>query len=184
LIALAAVAPLQQPDFTWPTLGEIKLIQDAALPAPAEVLLSTDAASYTFKSTGAVWIPDSALGLQQHLLVVAYAHLSGHRGRETTLSFLQAWCLWSSMIDDVAEFVRSCLHCLAVSSRTVPRPLGEQLHATRPNELIHADFMSLPVEKHTAARYVLVIKDDFSGFCELYTSSEASTTVFASALVS
>jgi hypothetical protein len=40
------------------------------------------------------------------------------------------------MAKDVKVFVQNCLHCVAtVLGEKVPRPLGTQLHAIKPNEL-------------------------------------------------
>ena len=38
----------------------------------------------------------------------------------------------------MCEFVRQCLHCADPSSGdVVPRPLGETVHGTAPNEVVH-----------------------------------------------
>ena len=40
-----------------------------------------------------------------------------------------------------------------------PRPLGEQLHAEKPNKILHLDFLYM-MESKGDERYVLVIKHD------------------------
>ena len=39
------------------------------------------------------------------------------------------------------EFVRPCLHCADTRSGDVPRPLGETVHGTAPNEVVHFDYL-------------------------------------------
>jgi hypothetical protein len=51
---------------------------------------------------------------------------------------------WTTMAKDVKVFVQNCLHCVAtIPGDKVPRPLGTQLHVTKPNEILH---LRLPVQ--------------------------------------
>jgi len=70
------------------------------------------------------------------------------------------------MAESVQGFVRGCLHCMRVGNSMAPRPFGEAIHATKPNEVIHFDFISIPMSVDGQS-YVLVINDDMSGFVEL-----------------
>ena len=75
------------------------------------------------------------------------------------------------------EFVRQCLHC--VDSRAgdvIPRPLGETVHGTTPNEVVHFDYLyvgesgplaSQGLSEEAGFRYILVIMDDLSKFVSL-----------------
>ena len=74
------------------------------------------------------------------------------------------------MIEDVKAFCKTCLHCVVNGDLVVPRPLGEQLHAVRPNEVLHYDYLKIGKPSDASVHnyeYVLVLKDDFSGFVEL-----------------
>jgi transposase InsO family protein len=84
----------------------------------------------------------------------------------TTLKILQEVFQWTGMQKEVKEFVKQCLHCLVVNGKTVPRPFGATLKATKPNEILHFDFLTLPVSTE-GYKYVLVLKDGMSGFVEL-----------------
>ncbi|KAG6610583.1 uncharacterized protein IUM83_06707 [Phytophthora cinnamomi] len=44
---------------------------------------------------------------------------------------------------DVAVFVSECMHCMATATGKIPRPLGETLRATKSNEQLHFDFLSM-----------------------------------------
>lgn len=53
------------------------------------------------------------------------------------------------------------------SGERVPRPLGNALHGTRPNEIIHLDYCFIP-KAATGESYVLMVKDDLRGYTWLY----------------
>ncbi|GMF50263.1 unnamed protein product [Phytophthora fragariaefolia] len=73
---------------------------------------------------------------------------------------------WPTLSDDIRKFVRGCLHCMVVGERVILRPFGKALRASSPNEVLRFDVLSLPAST-TGAQYVLVLKDDMSGFCKL-----------------
>jgi Integrase zinc binding domain len=90
-----------------------------------------------------LWIPECAVELQLRLCVEAHCRsAAGHRAYEATLGAIKEFVVWISMAKDVKVFVQNCLHCVATVPRDkVPRPLGTQLHATKPNEILHFDFL-------------------------------------------
>jgi hypothetical protein len=46
-------------------------------------------------------------------------------------------------------FVQNCLQCVATFlGDKVPRPLDTQLHETKPNEILHFDFMYIGFHQH------------------------------------
>jgi hypothetical protein len=52
------------------------------------------------------------------------------------------------MAKDVKVFVQNCLHCVAtIPGHKVPRPLGPQLLATKPNEILHFDFLYIGLSR-------------------------------------
>ena len=63
-----------------------------------------------------------------------------------------------------------------------PRPLGSALHADKPNELIHFDWLSMPKSK-SGPKHVLVVKDDMSGFIQLYATESADAAASAQSLM-
>jgi hypothetical protein len=170
LAVVQKVSPLQDKAFDWPTQGELVEVQLADIASRDEDSTmpecsydSTDGLYKTDKDQ--IWIPDQAAELQQRLLVVAHAGASGHFGEQATLSNLQRIFYWSSMESDVKVFMRACLHCIVAGPKKVLRPYGPALHATKPNELLHWDFLTLP-QSETGAKNVLVLRDDMSGFVE------------------
>ena len=88
-----------------------------------------------------LWIPDSDKQLQVRLMIWAHARDAEHRGVAATLVRLQEFCVWSGIEAQMREFVRQCLHCADTRSEdVVPRPLGETVHGTAPNEVRRSAF--------------------------------------------
>ncbi|GMF10761.1 unnamed protein product [Phytophthora lilii] len=84
---------------------------------------------------------------------------------------------------DVDFFVRRCLHCAStLGGPPQPRPLGEAMHAEKPNKLIHWDFFFMG-KSDTDQECVLVIKDDASKFVWLIRSKTADADTTFSALL-
>ncbi|KAF0707151.1 hypothetical protein AaE_013747 [Aphanomyces astaci] len=150
-------------DFEWPTLESLTIVQRKAKTEFTKIKASLvfDNPDGVGRINGCIWIPASALDTQLTLLVIAHAGAMGHRGQAATRAALTGTFSWRNVTEDVALFVRQCLQCMCVGNGTVPRPLGETLHATVPNELIHCDFLSMP------DGYIHVIVDDASRFCQL-----------------
>jgi Integrase core domain len=69
------------------------------------------------------------------------------------------------MAKDVKVFVQSCLHCVVtIPEDKVPRPLGTQLNATKPEEILHFDFLYIGLSRDGKYQYLLLLKDDLSGY--------------------
>jgi hypothetical protein len=52
------------------------------------------------------------------------------------------------MAKDVKVFSQNSLHCVAtIPEDKVPRPLGTQLYATKPNEILHFDFLYIRLSR-------------------------------------
>jgi hypothetical protein len=65
---------------------------------------------------------------------------------------------------DILDFVKSCIHCLAATDGShVPRPLGEALHADKPNMVLHFDFLYVG-KSSSGPICILVLRDDMSGY--------------------
>jgi hypothetical protein len=72
---------------------------------------------------------------------------------------------WTTMSKDVKVFVQNCLHCVATSPEDkVPHLLGTQLHVTNPNGILHFDFLYIGLSRDGKTQYLLLLKDDLSGF--------------------
>ena len=121
-----------------------------------------------------LWIPDSDKQLQVRLMICAHTRDAGHRGVAATLVRVQEFGVWSGMEAQMRALVRQCLHCADTRpGDVVPCPLGEKVHRTAPNEVVHFDYLcvgesnpqaSQGLSEDSGFRYILVIMDDFSNF--------------------
>jgi transposase InsO family protein len=85
------------------------------------------------------------------------------------------------MRSDILDFAKSCIHCLVTTGGSrVPRPLGEALHADKPNVVLHFDFLNVG-KSSSGPIYILVLRDDTSGYVWLWPCehAEAASTVDA-----
>jgi Integrase core domain len=86
------------------------------------------------------------------------------------------------MAKDVKVCVQNCLHCVAtIPGDKVPRPLGTQLHETKPNEILHFYFLYIGLSRDGKYQYLLLLKDDLSGYLWLVPcrTADAAATVDA-----
>lgn len=161
----------QSDEFEWPTIPEIVTAQEKYRKLAPPSALESDTQLVQIK--GSTWIPDDCTELKLRLLTIAHAGSAGHRGSESTWNALRDSFTWTDMREDVRSFVASCLLCvLSKGGNKVPRPLSTTVHATKPNEVIHFDYLFLG-ESEDDRKYVLVVKDDLSGYCWLEASTAA-----------
>lgn len=86
------------------------------------------------------------------------------------------------MSNDIEEFVRFCIHCILTrSGENVPRPLGSALHGSKPNQVVHMDFLYVG-DGFDGMKYMLVIRGDISSFVWLHLAAAAKAEVTAQAM--
>ena len=133
-----------------------------------------------------IFVPDSNC-LRLRLCVVAHQGPGGHRGTDTTLTWIKDRFTWPNMDRDVAMFCRSCLHCVRVrGGKVVPRPWLDTPRATERNQILHFDYMEVRKPEALTAdklKYVLVLMDGFSRFVELVPTASATAAATADALL-
>lgn len=155
--------PPDSPEFDWPSVDEIKKVQITNKENQPKSGIKHDSGVTLVK--GAAWIPDDCIDLKLRLITVAHAGNAGHRGADSTFNAIRNNFTWADIRDDIRTFVASCLLCvLAKSGNKIPRPLSTTLHATKPNEIIHFDYLFLG-ESENDDKYALVVKDDLSSYC-------------------
>ncbi|KAE8913634.1 hypothetical protein PF005_g23252 [Phytophthora fragariae] len=176
LAVVDRVSPLKEFEFVWRSEGEIRTLQQDTQyqeQARAAGVNWDDERALLLSPNGQVLIPPDATVLQQRLCVIAHAGAGGHRGAKTTAAALSEVFVWATMPADVSTFVQGCLHYMVTSGGKIPRPHGETLVATKPNELLHFDFLSM-LEGEDGSKYVFVLKDGMSGYVELVPCIDAT----------
>jgi Integrase core domain/Integrase zinc binding domain len=163
------LAPLvtDDSDNDFPVASEVLRLQKAVARNPDLKEVPTTkrgAHGLLVNHQGKIWIPTNAVSMQIRLCVIAHCGRAGHRGHQVTLTGIQDHYYWKGMSKDVKIFVGSCFHCIASApGETTPRPRGEAMHATKPNEIIHFDYVYMG-KSVDDAEYVLIVKDDFSNY--------------------
>ena len=109
---------------------------------------------------------------------------NGDRGQKGTLMYLEPHFLWNNMENDVEKRRMQCLQCIKVADGTkVPRPLGTQLLAERPTEVLMMDYIKIwPSE--TGRTYVLMQVCKFTKLCEFIPTFETTAIPACQALLS
>ena len=134
------VQPLAPEKFVWPDVNEIANEQHIHM---SKCGLSTNDDGLFIDERKRVVIPFESEQLRLRLCVIAHAGLnSGHIGYHAALKLLQQRLHWKGMEADLKNLCNSCLHCLPTRSGfRKPRPLGEVCHGTRPNQVVHFDYL-------------------------------------------
>jgi hypothetical protein len=176
LFAQPYITPPDYDTVVFPSKKEILLVQQSAVNEYERCQQSNATARHEVPpqqvdSVGmrmirnALWTPERAVELQIRLCVEAHFCSAGHRAYEATLGAIREYVTWTTMAKDVKAFVQNCLHCVAtVLGDKVPSPLGTQLHATKPNQILHFDFLYIGLSRDRNYQYLLLLKDYLSGY--------------------
>jgi Integrase zinc binding domain len=101
--------------------------------------------------------PSVQIYLQLSLCVKTHSRSARHISYEATVGAIKEYFSWTTMAKDVKVFVQNCLHCVAtIPGDKVPRPLGTQLHATKPNEIVHFGFLYIGFSRDGKYQYMLL----------------------------
>ena len=177
----APISPHLETTYDWPKMRDVRESQQASSEAAPRRF--TQQNGLYIDSKHVYWIPSNDDQMKTRILVAGHAGIAGHRGISTTKEGIVQHFWWKNCHDDIESFVKSCLHCLLTASNDIiPRPLGHALHASRPNEIIHFDFCYIMQGEQDQA-YVLVIKDDFSGYVWLLPAKNADSSTTADGLL-
>lgn len=166
-------------EFELPTIGDIKRAQQSGV---SDIPKNAKLDDGVMKVNHHIWLPPSEHILQMQVMIMAHCGISGHRGVAATTSIAMEQYIWSTMKSDCREFVQQCLHCMtAASGEKIPRPLSSTVHGSRPNEVIHFDYLYMGPGVD-GIQYVLLIKDDFSSYSWLVPCRAATAEEVAKAL--
>ena len=186
-LLLMPVSPTISDKFIWPSLDNIRKAQEKNVETSEDGMTKyrgKDHIWYTRDST--IWIPLEDKGLQLRLCVVAHSGAAGHRGFDATLQVLQSVVWWKTMREDLKKFMNECLHCLAVGGPyKTPRPLGEAIHASKPNEVLHMDWLYMEglAKNEEGVQYIHVLLDDASRYIQLTTANQPTAQASADSIL-
>ena len=145
---------------------------------PADVKLDEEQPPLWRHVSGQIWVPKPDLAMQRALYALAHQGISGHRGRDATMTRLEAEVKWDGMRKDVEAWRKLCLQCLKLAEgEVVPRPLASQILAEYPGEVLMADYIKLGASR-TGLNYILMLVDKFTRFV-LFVPTVAATAIEA-----
>ncbi|OWZ13441.1 Retrotransposon protein, Ty3-gypsy subclass [Phytophthora megakarya] len=85
--------------------------------------------------------------------------------------------------DAVARFVKNCLLCLhSREGEIIPRPWSEVIECSKRNGVLHFDFLYMG-ESYGESKYLLVLKDHATHYCEQVIADTAGSVVVTEALL-
>ena len=132
-------------------------------------------------------VPEKERELQARLIVRAHMQDAEHRGVRATTLRLGAYCAWDNMEKDM-KFVPQCVHCFDLKAgNAMPHPLGDLVHVTEVDDVLHFDYLSLGKRDATDTgdlvdgcyKLVLVVMDGVSRFVWLEEAVSCSMEVAA-----
>ncbi|OWZ08102.1 hypothetical protein PHMEG_00019407 [Phytophthora megakarya] len=172
--------PLDDENFIWPSIAELKTIQEST-PPPAVAVPDEHG---LYKLDGRIWVPPRATALIQRLCIIAHCGQQGHRGQAAMTTHLNRIFEIENLSATANKFVASCLMCCHVKGgRVVKRPWGETIDCNQRNGVLHFDFLYLG-ESFGEAKYLLVLKDHATHFVELTVCDSANSTATVEAILS
>ena len=142
---------------------------------------------------GKLWVPHENMELMLRICIGAHCgpdphHAeAGHRGIHVTLGYVREHFWWYHMDEFVSKFCGSCLTCLKDkhSHDVTPRKLGTSMHATRRGQVLCFDYLYIGAVRATDPHkfeYILVLKDEYSGYVELIPCESPNSLTAAEAI--
>lgn len=178
---LSRLRPLTDDNFQFPMIDDVREAQEAAGRPPKYLALVEEEGLLVREHKP--WIPSGATDLLNRVFVVTHCGAQGHRGIEVLTSLVADNFYVDKLAEKATRFARGCLLCKHVKGpRQIQRQYGPTFTATRRNEALHWDYLSLG-EGYGDNAYLLVLKDSLTHYCELYPCGSATAYIAAESLL-
>jgi hypothetical protein len=178
---IQAVRPLDDKDFVWPSFSEIVATQNSCkTERPRSAKGNCDDGWYV---SNRLWLPPSANLLIQRIMVVAHCGAQGHRGRAATIESIRRYFFLDHLEACVQLLLSACLLCHHVKGgKIIPRPWAATHRCHERNGALHWDFVALG-DSFAGDKYLLVLKDEATHFCELLPCVSPTSMVAVEAIL-
>ena len=181
-LMVATINPRVDDKMDWPKLSEVAKAQRIYKEAIPTEFSKRNGVIKSKKSV--IWVPAENETLKLRIIIATHCGMGGHRAVSPTKATVEKYLWWKDMNNDISSFVSSCLHCLSSSTGiSIPRPLDHVLHAQKSNEIIHFDYC-FTGNCENNHNYILIPKDDLSGYVWLIPTIAADAISTAEALKS
>ncbi|POM79226.1 Hypothetical protein PHPALM_3157 [Phytophthora palmivora] len=175
------IRPFSDGNFVWPTVEELQAAQQRHIVDRPKGL--TQIRVGLLCSDDRIWIPSNEESLVQRLLVISHCEAQGHRGRDALINIVNRRFLIRNISVMVKTFLASCLMCQHVKGgKIVMIPWTVTLRCNKLNGALHWDYVQLG-NSFGDSKYLLVLKDEATHFCELVPCAVPTAAVTAEAIL-
>ena len=131
-------------------------------------------------SEGKIVIPLQDEQLRINIIAAAHQGKHGHCKEKQTCKLMNEVFAWHGMRDQVNEWVKRCLQCIKLAGgHRIPRPMGHQLLAQKPMEVVAIDFLSIKSNRRGGFKHILVIVDQLTRICVLVPTKDQTAATAA-----
>lgn len=176
----SALRPLQDDDFEWPSLQAVSEAQTRFRSTLSAAFEDREGLIYVDNK---LWIPRQSKDLLLRVLLVTHCGIQAHRGVQVMLAQLQQRFTVDHLHEVVTRFVSQCLLCKHIKGgKLIQRPWSETTTATKRNEVLHMDYLSMG-DSFGTAKYLLALKDELTHYCELIACDSPTSEVAVVAIL-
>jgi transposase InsO family protein len=154
------------PTFDWPSAEDIAEAQTRLTNAESNNLQPIQHPGGTqllTNSDNKIVLPAADTDLFGRICAVAHQGHHGHVLCKETTERIAKYFAVADMTNSVKGWVDNCLQCIKLrGGSTIPRPMGHQLLAERPFEVIIVDFIKLPLDRDGKFSWALFVTDQLT----------------------
>ena len=177
------------PPHDWPDVASIKASQQHIPERARRTLRSVDTAepgiAVLTNADGKIVLPANDKQLIAAVCAAAHQGKHGHNTSKQMRKQIEECFWWPNMAADVKWWAEHCLQCIKLAGGDImPRPMGYQLRATQPMEVVAMDFLDMPTSrKKWGFKAVLVIVDQLTRVCTCTPTKDKTAATAAKILV-
>ena len=129
---------------------------------------------------GKIVIPIQDQQLCINIIAAAHQGKHGHCKCNETFKAISEVFMWHGIRDQVHDWIARCLQCIKLAGgHRIPRPMGHQLMAEKPMEVVALDFMSIRSNRRGGFKHILVIVDQLTRICVLVPTKDQTAATAA-----
>ena len=173
----------------WPSVQQIAQAQSTMPAAARRTMRSVETAvpdvSLLTNADGKIVIPANHIQMVSIICAAAHQGHHGHVKEKAMRDTIKECFWWAGMNKDIKEWAKKCLLCIKLAGGDlIPRPMGYQLRATQPMEVVSIDYMDMPRSaKKWGFKAILVVVDQLTRICIMVPTKDKTASTAARILV-